>query len=102
MVAEMKLMERLRAEAEHCYSWSNGPGDRYAAHSHAYEKVLYCVAGSITFLLEAEDRRLPLQPGDRMVLPAGTPHSAVVGPEGVTCIEGRRVGPAAAGKMGSG
>jgi quercetin dioxygenase-like cupin family protein len=92
MVAETTLMERLRAEAAHCYSWSNGPSDRYAAHSHGYEKVLYCVAGSITFLLVAEGRSLPLQPGDRMVLPAGAAHSAVVGPQGVTCIEGRRVG----------
>jgi uncharacterized protein YjlB len=84
------LMTRLRAEARDCYSWSNGAGDRYAAHSHAYEKVLYCVGGSITFVLEAEARRLELKAGDRMVLPAGTVHSAVVGPSGCSCIEGKR------------
>jgi quercetin dioxygenase-like cupin family protein len=85
-------MERLRSEAEGCYSWSNGPGDRYAPHSHGYEKVLYCVDGSITFLLESEGKRLELNPGDRMVLPAGTVHAAVVGPSGCTCIEGHRQG----------
>jgi quercetin dioxygenase-like cupin family protein len=84
------LMTRLRAEAGGCCSWSNGPGDRYAPHSHDYEKVLYCVDGSITFLLEAEGRQLDLTAGDRMVLPSGTVHSAVVGPAGCTCIEGRR------------
>jgi quercetin dioxygenase-like cupin family protein len=84
------LMTLLRAEAGGCYSWSNGPGDRYAPHSHNYEKVLYCVDGSITFLLEAEGRQLDLKAGDRMVLPSGTVHSAVVGPAGCTCIEGRR------------
>jgi mannose-6-phosphate isomerase-like protein (cupin superfamily) len=84
------LMTKLRAEAHDCYSWSNGPGDRYAAHSHGYDKVLYCVDGSITFVLEAEGRRLELSGGDRMVLPAGTVHSAVVGPGGCSCIEGRR------------
>jgi mannose-6-phosphate isomerase-like protein (cupin superfamily) len=84
------LMTKLRAEAHDCYSWSNGPGDRYAAHSHAYDKVLYCVEGSITFVLEAEGRRLELNGGDRMVLPAKTVHSAVVGPGGCSCIEGRR------------
>ena len=83
-------MTRLRAEAGGCYSWSNGPGDRYAPHSHDYEKVLYCVDGSITFLLEAEGRQLDLKAGDRMVLPSGTVHSAAVGPAGCTCIEGRR------------
>jgi quercetin dioxygenase-like cupin family protein len=85
------LMARLRAEATGCYSWSNEPGDRYAAHSHPYEKVLYCVDGSITFNLEAQgDKRIELKAGDRMMLPVGTVHSAVVGPAGCTCIEGKR------------
>jgi len=85
-----ELMDRLRAEATGCYSWSNGPGDRYAPHTHPYEKVLYCVDGSITFVLETEGQKLELKAGDRMVLPAGTVHSAVVGGSGCTCIEGRR------------
>jgi quercetin dioxygenase-like cupin family protein len=84
------LMNKLRAEASGCYSWSNGPGDRYAPHSHSYEKVLYCVDGSITFVLEQEGKHLELKPGDRMVLPTGTVHSAIVGPAGCTCIEGHR------------
>jgi mannose-6-phosphate isomerase class I len=40
--------------------------------------------------LEQEEKRVELKAGDRMVLPAGTPHSAVVGPHGCTCIEGQR------------
>ena len=83
-------MTLLRSEATGCYSWSNGPGDRYGAHSHQYEKVLYCVDGSITFVLEAEHGKIELKAGDRMVLPAGTIHSAVVGASGCTCIEGKR------------
>ena len=85
-----ELMARLRAEASGCYSWSNGPGDRYAPHSHGYEKVLYCVDGSIAFVLEGQGQRLELTAGDRIVLPAGTVHAAEVGPIGCTCIEGRR------------
>ncbi len=84
------LMAKLRAEASGCYSWSNGPGDRYAAHDHSYDKVLYCVEGSIDFVLEDSGRTIALRAGDRMVLPARTLHSAVVGREGCTCIEGRR------------
>ena len=84
------LMAKLRGEAGSCYSWSNGPDDRYAAHDHSYEKVLYCVEGSIDFVLEESGRTIALRAGDRMVLPAHTLHSAVVGREGCTCIEGRR------------
>ena len=83
-------MARLQGEASGCYAWSNGPHDRYAPHTHTYEKVLYCVDGSITFVLEREGRELVLNAGDRMVLPAGTVHSAVVGEAGCTCIEGQR------------
>ena len=81
------LMARLRTEADGCYAWSNSPGDVYVEHEHPYEKVLYCVAGSITFTLR--DREVRLAAGDRMVLPPGTPHGAVVGPDGCSCIEGR-------------
>jgi quercetin dioxygenase-like cupin family protein len=90
MAALDDLMQKLRQEATGCYSWSNGPGDRYAPHSHGYEKILYCVHGSIAFVLEGEGRRIELGAGDRMVLAAGTVHSAIVGPQGCTCIEGRR------------
>jgi quercetin dioxygenase-like cupin family protein len=85
-----RLMRRLAAEATGCYGWSNGPGDRYPAHLHDYQKVLYCVEGSIVFQLEDEAREIALEAGDRMVLAAGTRHSAVVGPGGCSCIEGRR------------
>ena len=90
MATSEELMTSLRREASDCYSWSNGPGDRYAPHSHGYEKVLYCVDGSITFVVEGAGERLELTAGDRMVLPAGTVHGAEVGPHGCTCIEGRR------------
>ena len=87
MAEPIDLMTRLREEADGCYSWSNAPGDTYAEHSHSYEKVLYCVEGSITFTLP--DRRIELRPGDRMVLAPETVHGVEVGPGGCTCIEGR-------------
>ena len=85
-----RVMRQLEAEAKACHRWSNGPGDRYGAHVHDYEKVLYCEAGSIVFRIEEEGREVALEAGDRMVLAAGTRHSAVVGPGGCVCVEGRR------------
>jgi quercetin dioxygenase-like cupin family protein len=68
-------------------AWSNGPGDRYAAHRHEYDKVLVASAGSIEFELPEEGRHVALEAGDRLELPAGTLHAAVVGGNGVTCLE---------------
>ena len=69
-------------------AWGNGPGDRYAAHSHGYHKVLFCLEGSITFHLTGED--VDLAAGDRLDLEAGTEHAASVGPDGCSCIEASR------------
>lgn len=70
--------------------WSNAPGDRYGSHQHPYHKVLYCVEGSIRFVVDSTGEQIDLSPGDRLEIPPGTPHSAVVGPQGVTCIEAAR------------
>jgi quercetin dioxygenase-like cupin family protein len=81
---------RLRDAGVEPHAWSNGPGDRYGVHSHDYTKLLVCAAGSITFLVGADAVAVELQPGDGFILPPGTPHAAVVGPRGCTCLEGYR------------
>ena len=70
--------------------WSNGPADRYAAHFHSYHKVLFCVRGSIRFQAGEPPQDYDLKPGDRLDIPPGTVHPALVGPAGVTCIEAPR------------
>ena len=84
------VTDRLREEGVEPYAWSNGPNDRYDVHQHAYTKVLMCAAGSITFVVGADERPLTLRPGEGFVLPPRTRHAADVGPEGVTCLEGQR------------
>jgi quercetin dioxygenase-like cupin family protein len=78
---------RLRAEGLAAGSWSNGPGDRYAAHDHEYDKVIAVERGSIRFGLVGRGETMALAQGDRLELPAGTSHDALVGPGGVTCLE---------------
>jgi quercetin dioxygenase-like cupin family protein len=79
------LRARLIGEGLEPGAWSNGPGDRYASHEHAYDKVIVVAAGSIRFGLT--DGAVDLADGDRLELPAGTVHDANVGPDGVTCQE---------------
>ena len=82
--------DRMRAEGLDPASWSNGPGDRYGAHEHGYDKVIVVAAGSISFGLPGIGGSLGLATGDRLELPAGTPHDAIVGPDGVACLEAHR------------
>jgi len=82
------IERQLRSEARDVYGWSNGPGDRYEQHAHAYHKLLYCTRGSIDFIL-GDGRTLTLTAGDRVLLPAGTRHAALVGPAGCACVEGK-------------
>jgi uncharacterized protein YjlB len=86
-MAAAGLADRLRAEGLAPGSWGNGPGDVYGAHAHGYDKVLVCSAGSIVFGLPDSGARVALGVGDRLDLPAGTRHDAVVGLDGVTCLE---------------
>ena len=93
------LEARLRAEGLDPGSWGNGPGDRYATHRHAYDKVIVVVDGSIAFGLPSlggtvgsagpvgSASPVGLVAGDRLELPAGTDHDATVGPAGVSCLE---------------
>ena len=72
------------------YAWSNGPQDVYSAHSHSYNKVIYVVQGSITFGLPELGKQITLKAGDRLDLPAGIVHDAVIGTQGVICLEAHK------------
>ena len=87
---ESDLKKLMAAEGVQLYRWTNGPGDTYAAHTHTYHKIIYVVDGSITFKLVEEGEDLELNIGDRMDLPAGIVHAAVVGDLGVVCLEGHK------------
>jgi quercetin dioxygenase-like cupin family protein len=84
-LSEEEIVNKLRSAYLSPTAWGNAPGYRYGSHSHTYEKILYCVSGSITFHTEEGD--VLLSPGDRLELQKGVNHSATVGPQGVRCVE---------------
>ncbi len=81
------LVKRLRREGWSPTAWSNGPGARYAAHEHDFDKILVVSAGTIRFSMADGGEVVSIGVGDRLDLLAGTAHDAVVGPDGVTCLE---------------
>ncbi|MCO6449455.1 MAG: hypothetical protein J5I90_01585 [Caldilineales bacterium] len=86
-VREDELRAQMNSEGLRPYVWSNGPDYEYSAHTHSYTKVIYVVRGSITFILPAANEEIAMAAGDRLELPARVLHAAIVGPEGVSCLE---------------
>ena len=90
LVTRRNILAAFAREGLTSHSWSNAAHDRYAAHSHPYHKVLYCVRGSITFRIEDSGEDVELAPGDRLDIEPQTEHSAIVGANGVECMEAPR------------
>ncbi len=94
-VDEEALRERLVEEGFDPFRWHDVPGATYEPHSHAHDESLWVIDGEITFRIGDRDYRLG--PGDRLMLPAGTIHTAHVGNSGATYWIGQRP-PHAGGK----
>lgn len=88
-IPESDLAESLKKEGYALQTWSNGPHFSYASHDHPYDKVIVVLAGSICFDTPGSESH-ELKVGDRLRLAAGTVHSAIAGPRGVTCLEGQK------------
>ena len=61
------------------------PGAVAAEHSHPNEQLGIVLRGSIDFRVGGERRELG--PGGTWVIPAGTTHEAVAGPDGAVVID---------------
>ena len=85
---EADLRRRLAADGFDVVAWSDPPHRTYAPHSHDHDESLWCVRGSITF--EVAGARYPLGPGDRLMLPRGTVHTAEAGNDGATYLIGEK------------
>jgi quercetin dioxygenase-like cupin family protein len=61
---------------------NNEPGFIYAAHQHPETKLLVCLEGDMRVTVAGEENNF--QPGDKLIVPGNTRHSAIVGPKGCT------------------
>ena len=85
---EATLRATLEREGFDAFAWTDPPGATYSAHTHDHDESLWCVAGEITF--GAGGTNLVLGPGDRLMLPSGTLHTAQTGAAGATYLIGQR------------
>ena len=82
------LRRRLERDGFAAIVWTDAPGAHYAAHTHRHDEVIWIVDGEIDFT--AAGARFDLRGGDRLMLPAGTSHTADAGPRGATYLIGER------------
>ncbi len=85
---EQTIGRRLADEGFDAFLWSDTPDSAYPPHHHPDDESLWVICGRITFGIEGCEH--PLGPGDRLMLPRGTIHTAKVGLEGATYWVGRR------------
>lgn len=86
-----KILRQMTAENLRPYVWNNSPNFRYSVRSHGYDKVLYCVQGSLEITFPQNKQRVTLNSGDRIDMPRGVRYGTIVGPSGAQCVEGSRV-----------
>jgi quercetin dioxygenase-like cupin family protein len=85
---EADLLRPLEAEGFSVFCWSDAPGASYTPHSHDHDESLWVLEGEITF--GSGGNELRLGPGDRLMLPRGTVHTARAGTQGATYLIGER------------
>src|ERR1700742_1820885 len=81
------ITRQMQKEGLRPYQWDNAANYRYAVRSHGYNKVVYVVEGQLELTLPDANQRLRLKAGDRVEIPAGVRHGAIVGSSGVKCVE---------------
>ena len=87
---EKTLAARLVADGFESFLWIDPPDADYSPHAHDHDESLWVIDGEITF--GAEGQELRLGPGDRLMLPKGTVHTARAGREGARYLIGERRG----------
>lgn len=78
---ESQLTEQLVEEGYvHLYVWEDGPGVEYAEHTHRVDSAHIILHGEMTLTRGGESQTYRV--GDRCDVPAGSVHSAKIGPTG--------------------
>jgi mannose-6-phosphate isomerase-like protein (cupin superfamily) len=77
-----KLLALVRAAGWDPILIQDPPGYCYPPHRHAAAKLLAILAGSMEVTFGGNTHRC--EPGDQVVIPGDTEHSALVGAEGCT------------------
>ncbi len=86
----MSYVEQLKSEGfSNVYEWTDKPGATYPAHAHKGRVSFFVTDGSI--VMRFDDREVLVKAGERMDVPVGATHTAVVSPKGCTFVVGEEI-----------
>lgn len=88
-LSEIELLQLVREDGFDPYKITDGPGYVYQPHSHPETKEIVCLKGSM--VVEVENHKFPFNPGDKIVIPGGVIHSAIVGERGCTYLWSEKI-----------
>lgn len=81
--------EQLKREGfPHTYVWQDGPNVSYPDHTHPVETAHIIPRGEMSLIMAGQT--VTYGAGDRCGIPAGTVHSAKMGPHGCRHLIGER------------
>ena len=72
----------------HTYVWQDAPGAFYPEHTHPTETAHIILDGEMTLTMQGQTHTF--RAGDRCDVPAGTVHSARMGPRGCRYLIGEK------------
>ena len=75
-----KIKHAMQEEGFSPLTITDNPGFVYHPHQHAQTKYLVCLEGSMKVTVNS--KTYDFEPGDKLIIPGNTKHSALVGENG--------------------
>lgn len=91
-LSEAVLLRNLEMQGFNASRWIKDAGYKFPPRRNNHDSVFLVVRGSITYRIPQTNDEFALHPGDRLELPAGFAYDAIVGSDGVLCLEGQSRG----------
>lgn len=83
-----QLEESLLEDGFDPFAWVDEPEKRYDSHAHDHDECIWILRGSMEFTVGGQT--FSLAQGDRLMLPRGSLHEAVIGLDGCEYLIGQR------------
>ncbi|MDO8604689.1 MAG: hypothetical protein Q7K40_04850 [bacterium] len=87
----MNSKEILKSEGfANVYEWHDEPNVEYSKHEHKGKVTIFVIKGDVTFIFKNGEEKI-ICSGERLDVPIGIEHSAIIGPKGCDYVVGEMI-----------